>query len=370
MTDLINILITILLSLCAFLSLRKQGLSAAFSYGAFFLTMSCLMDEIFFNIMSGIAGNTQAWSIRFFSVMTAKWMEVSFLVAGRGFFPGTDRTDFHTPDNVTAGFCLTVLFIVFFLRGRLVPKDAFIVEGVLLAAELFFIIGIRLYHRKNLKGLAMEQEQVRQLKQEQYLEGIKGQYERTRELWHDLKNHVNLMNMLLAEKKYEELGDYLKIFGEDVDGITLPVRTGSMIMDALLADKAAKARRQGIRVELSLCNLEGLSVLPNDLCSVFTNLLDNAIEACGGAGVKEPLIVILARDQAQEYYFSIRNTADREEVLSEGSSKADLKNRVGHGIGLRSVERVLHRNGGELASDFSGGMYTVVVRLPKITSDK
>lgn len=351
----------------------------AFGYGAFFLTMSCLVDEIFFYIMAGIAGNTEEWLVRFFAVMMAKWMEVSFLVAGRGFYPGAEATagnkmaegeDFHTPDNMTAGFCLMVLMIAFFLRGRLVPRDALIAEGMLLAAVLFFIIGIRLYHRKNLKRLAMEQEQIRQLKQEQYLAGIKSQYERTRELWHDLKNHINLMNMLLSEKKYEELGDYLKIFGEDVDGITLPVRTGSMIMDALLADKAAKARRQGIRVELSLCNLEGLSVLPNDLCSVFTNLLDNAIEACGGAGTKEPQIAILARDQGEEYYFSIRNTANREAVLSEGSAKSDFKNRVGHGIGLRSVERVLHRNGGEMASDFSGGMYTVVVRLPKITSVK
>lgn len=47
------------------------------------------------------------------------------------------------------------------------------------------------------------------------------------------------------------------------------------------------------------------------------------------------------------------------------SRKQDRRNQVGHGLGLRSVERTVHGCGGELAVESREGQFTVAVRLPK-----
>ena len=47
------------------------------------------------------------------------------------------------------------------------------------------------------------------------------------------------------------------------------------------------------------------------------------------------------------------------------TTKGDRLNRVGHGLGLRSVERIVHGCGGELMVDSRERKFTAVVRLPR-----
>ena len=67
----------------------------------------------------------------------------------------------------------------------------------------------------------------------------------------------------------------------------------------------------------------------------------------------------------------MRNSLAEEEnvVFRKGgelvSRKRDRRNQVGHGLGLRSVERTVHGCGGDLAVESRGGQFTVAVRLPR-----
>ena len=64
-----------------------------------------------------------------------------------------------------------------------------------------------------------------------------------------------------------------------MDALVLPAKSGNLTVDALLADKVARARRAGIAVELILCDLEGLPLRPDEICGLFGNLLVNALES-------------------------------------------------------------------------------------------
>ncbi|MCI8543157.1 MAG: sensor histidine kinase [Lachnospiraceae bacterium] len=217
-----------------------------------------------------------------------------------------------------------------------------------------------------------------------YLRNVEEQYQRTRELWHDLKNHISLLSLLLQEEKYGEMADYLRIFGDDVDSLTLPVKSGNLVVDALLADKVAKAKKEDIQVELSLCNLTGLSLKPDEICSLLGNLLDNALEA--NRQVPEgKFLSVECRERMDFYYIKVQNaaagnrSADMKVMQVQGadklraqsadklpSPKTDRRNQVGHGLGLRSMERIVHACGGELAVERTESQFTAVVRLPRI----
>ena len=246
------------------------------------------------------------------------------------------------------------------------------------ALWLTFLLGVLLLHnalyflyRKKLRAERIKtEEEAGRHRAELYLKNVEAQYQRTRELRHDLKNHIDLLSLLLQEQKYEEMRDYLHIFGEHVENLALPVRSGNLVVDALLADKAARARREQIQVELSLCDLTGLSLRPDEICSLLGNLLDNAIEAAGRAGEGRFLSVEWVEGE-KDFFLRVRNSLAEEEnaVFRKGgelvSRKRDRRNQVGHGLGLRSVERTVHGCGGDLAVESRGGQFTVAVRLPR-----
>ena len=265
-------------------------------------------------------------------------------------------------------------------------------DGFSAALRLFFLLALlagyyvslflyrkKLYDRERMAEIQMQRDEANL-----YLRNVEEQYQRTRELWHDLKNHISLLGLLLQEEKYGEMADYLRIFGDDVDSLTLPVKSGNLVVDALLADKVAKAKREGVQVELSLCDLTGLPLKPDEICSLLGNLLDNALEA--NRQVPEgKFLSVECREKMDLYYIKVQNAAtgngnaDLNAMQIQGSDKlrawgtdrlpsrkTDRRNQVGHGLGLRSMERIVHACGGELAVERTESRFTVVVRLPRI----
>ncbi len=239
----------------------------------------------------------------------------------------------------------------------------------LLAALLGFYIFCWFYRGELGRKTLQSECNARRAETDMYLEGVENHYEMTRELWHDLKNHLNLLNLLLQEGKHEQMADYLRILGEDVDSLTLPIKSGNLVVDALLADKAARAKRERIQVEVSLCDLTSLTLRPHEICGLLGNLLDNALEA--NLQVKEGRFLrVTCRDRSGWYYVKVENALGKKpEREGAGtaleSGKTDRRNRVGHGLGLRSAERIVHGCGGDMVVESGEGCFTVAVRLPK-----
>lgn len=202
------------------------------------------------------------------------------------------------------------------------------------------------------------------LRQQEYLKNVEQQYQRTRELWHDLKNHIRVLEILAQEERFGELTDYLGSFKRDVEHRMVPVRTGCAAVDALLGDKLYHAGRQGVDMALHLCDLSRIRIREVDLCVILGNLLDNALEACGGLA-DSGRISLRIRQEEGFCYITMVNTALEPLRQGEGyaSGKRGRENGVGHGLGLRSAERTAHRYGGLLATEYKDGEFCVVVRL-------
>lgn len=213
-------------------------------------------------------------------------------------------------------------------------------------------------------GQEASAEGLQQRRQEEYLKNVEQQYQRTRELWHDLKNHIKILEILAGEGRFEELTGYLDSFKKDVERRMIPTKTGCAVVDALLGDKLYQAGKQGTEMQLQLCDLSEMRLQAVDLCVILGNLLDNAIEACA-ALPGEGRISLRMRQEDDFYYLRVANTAG--EPVKKGrqyiSGKENRDNGVGHGLGLRSVERLAHQYGGSLVTGYCDGEFTAVVRL-------
>ena len=211
------------------------------------------------------------------------------------------------------------------------------------------------------QGFARNTEQARAA---EYLRNLEQQYQRTRELWHDLKNHIHVLEILAEEGRFGEFTDYLDSFRQDVERRMIPARTGCAAVDALLGDKLYGAKSQGTEMALSLCGLSDMGIEAVDLCVILGNLLDNALEACSVLRGRRYIRLQIRREE-DFYYISVTNPA--KEPVREGEGYATGKlgrdNGVGHGLGLRSAERIAHRYGGLLVTDYIDGEFKAVVRM-------
>lgn len=412
MIQVFNAVLSGLLALGAAYTERKCGWGwpRCAVFGVSFFTLACYLDSIFSLIMGSITGNGAALFLQCIGVLVSKSILAALLMLMAvvrnepqgSFFDHTAETDGvfmpvpeasggkHTADargleidraeqgwqyldGLTLGIALFFLLLLFGGRwiGSVLDGEETFGTALLLC---FFVtvmaayaLSIFFYRKKQAMERALAEAVARKHEADIYLEGVEAHYQQMRELWHDMKNHISLLSLLLQEEKYGQMADYLRVFGEDVDALALPMKSGNLVVDALLADKAARAKKAGVAMELELCDLTGLTLKADEICGLLGNLLDNALEANSKVeGDKRFLQVSCSRGE-NGCYIRVRNASAGQNDWQGGvlySAKSDRKNRVGHGLGLRSVQRIVHSCGGELVVEDGETQFTAVVRLP------
>lgn len=116
--------------------------------------------------------------------------------------------------------------------------------------------------------------------QKVYVAESKLRYEQTKAFRHDIKNHLSVLSGLLDDGKTEEGRAYLKKLEAVSDSLSIPCRTGNPVVDILLGEKLGLAEAGGIKTEVSLLLPTPCGIDEFDLCVIFANALDNALEAC------------------------------------------------------------------------------------------
>lgn len=373
--QIISLIITGILAVYVIVSEYKYDKVKACVMGAGFFTVAFLLDSIFWLIMTGFAKDSGDDIIQVIGIFASK----SILAAGLIFLKvsvnskqvekrvGSDCWKYTDVLTIAASVFFVMLAVTFQIgNASIAHRIVFLLA--LMTFFVVYLISVYVHERKQHDKRIQAENARKQLEADIYLESVENNYQRTRELWHDLKNHINLMQVLLHEQKYDELNDYLRIFSEDVDTLTLPMKSGNIVVDALLSDKLGRAKREGVAVNLTLCDLTGLKLKADEICGLFGNLLDNALEA--NRQVSDGKFVeVTCKEQEECYYIRVRNSCvmamcgGKSDMLK--TAKLDKKNQVGHGLGLRSIERIVHGCGGEFVVENKGDVFTAVVRLPR-----
>ena len=103
----------------------------------------------------------------------------------------------------------------------------------------------------------------------------------TRQLWHDMRNHISAIQRMAREGDCSSIPDYTQSMSEQASGNSsnLPA-TGNSLLNGLLSQKIDKARHDHIRFSADLNAAPLCFISDFDLCAIFGNALDNSIEAC------------------------------------------------------------------------------------------
>lgn len=189
---------------------------------------------------------------------------------------------------------------------------------------------------------------------ESYLNSQKDYYEmkqhsdtEIRRIRHDMKNHLICIRDLAAKGKYEELESYIDEISSAVSEAASLIHTGSGIIDAIVNEKAALAKKAHVRFEWE-GTVSGLNISAVDSCTLVSNLLDNALEACDKVDVDKRYILLSFRRSEHFILMSCENSAARVVELSDGRPLSTKSNKFEHGFGLENIERCVKKYGGHL----------------------
>ncbi len=188
------------------------------------------------------------------------------------------------------------------------------------------------------------------------------QYRQSERLRHDMKNHIIALSALSRNKEWEKIDGYLK----NMEDIALDAggdMTGNTAVDALLYQKRRLAEEENIKWECDVQMPKGCCINEFDLCVLFGNILDNALEACGRMQRSEcRFINIQAKTVKKCFLLEVKNSMDRMEKYAEGfTNKGDSQK---HGIGLLNVGDVVNKYNGAVNAEAEGDIFVISILIP------
>ncbi len=188
-----------------------------------------------------------------------------------------------------------------------------------------------------------------------------------RRMRHESQNRYAYMRILLDNGQYGELSAYLdSVAAEIVKPLPYVDCSNRTVANVLNLEKS-KASANGIEMTAEL-NVP--PVLPFDdvmLCSVFTNLIDNAIEACKRYSIAGE-VKVTATVRGEYFYIVVTNplpeNADKEKLLEMNTVK---ENPIEHGYGKQIVRKVTETYDGMCSYSVEDGVFIAEIMLSLIT---
>ena len=237
--------------------------------------------------------------------------------------------------------------------------------GILSALSMFgagvYVFGMdRIYLEQKKAAQYQSQAAVYQM--------IEQQYSQAERLRHDLKNHVLALRGLWEERAWDKLGDYLKRMEDSAQFGANEEATGNRAVDALLFQKRKMAEDRQIVWECDVQIPKRCRISEFDLCVLFGNILDNAVEACmrlqqgeREAG-RRPFINVQARTVKKCFLLEVKNSM--RDAEKQESRFAEKENPQRHGIGLLNVGDVVRGYDGVMNTEMQNGVFDISVLLP------
>lgn len=187
------------------------------------------------------------------------------------------------------------------------------------------------------------------------LEVVQQSQLRIRCLKHDMDNHFLRLKDLIEKEKYAEALEYLETVKSSTAADKKLIDSGNDLIDSMLNYKLARLH-DNIEQKYDIVVPKDLSFTEFDLNVIIGNLADNVLEALDQLPADEPKKLEISIRYKQGYlkvYFG--NTFDG--IMPEdGSRKRDHEN---HGLGLKSVERIVHKYGGDMRAKVSDNWYEI-----------
>lgn len=240
-------------------------------------------------------------------------------------------------------------------NSNITPKLSFI-SSILLTMVVFK--SIKDIKDKNEEDLLKEKIDM----QYNYYLNLQETQNKVKRLYHDMSNHIMCIKTMSSEQ--EDLNNYIDGISKNLNEFKEIYNTGNMILDIILNEKQATCNKNNIDlfcdINFSKCSFIEMT----DVCSIFSNILDNAIEACNKVNNNERYIKIRGTVVKSYYVIRCENSKMNKVKIKNNKIITSKKDKFIHGIGLKSVKSSLKKYDGELEIEDFESEFLLQIYIP------
>lgn len=266
--------------------------------------------------------------------------------------------------NIFANFCILFLLTKVTLEEMVYRnKIVYVIICIFVAVGLYIemasvillLVSRNMYKEKELI--------IRQYleKQVTYYEYLKEREKETKKFRHDIRSHLYFLNKLRKEGKNQEFEDYFQDIIGKVDDLGNSVNVGNDIVNAVLSTAYADAESKSIKMNVTGRFPSRCHISAYHLCTIFFNLLNNAIEAADKTEKKEIWVICQYEKKTIIVeignYFCTANDLDKNRLQTTKSEKEY------HGWGMKNVEDSVEDCRGLMDIDIKDDKFIVSVTL-------
>lgn len=197
-----------------------------------------------------------------------------------------------------------------------------------------------------IKYQVVKQEKTTLILRDQLLEERYAEMLKSRQMIHDMKNHLLVLRNMERANQWDKLHDYLEEISKDILDDSTKIWTGNNIVDLILNSKKKQADSEGIAFSIGSNMIGDVPFKDGETISLLGNLLDNAIEACERIKSTEKWVTIRINRRYCLLYIEIENSIEEHPKEKNHRLISCKSEKEVHGYGLKNVRQIVDRYDG------------------------
>ena len=181
--------------------------------------------------------------------------------------------------------------------------------------------------------------------------------------YHDLKHQIAVVR---AERNSDKREQYLQEMENDIKMYEAQNKTGNKVLDTILTGKHLYCVQHEINFT---CVADGMLLdFMNlmDICTIFGNALDNAIECVEKIGDKSKRLIRTAvYSQSKFLIIRFENYTELELTTIDSLPITTKKDRQYHGYGLKSIRSTVEKYGGSMTVNVKDNWFILRLLIPE-----
>ncbi|WP_135557155.1 sensor histidine kinase [Paenibacillus cymbidii] len=180
--------------------------------------------------------------------------------------------------------------------------------------------------------------------QAEHYEILQSRIEEAKRARHDLRHHLSVLQSYIDTSEPEKLAAYLKEYKNSLPIDTEFIFCDNYAINSIVHYYFSLAKNDGIQMDVNLQLPGKKDISDSDLCIIFGNCIENAIEACRRMTTGQRYIRLNAKVYENMLVITVDNSFDG--IVAKNGEAFISRKKDGGGIGLSSISSVAQKYGG------------------------
>lgn len=238
-------------------------------------------------------------------------------------------------------------------------RNVYLISIVLVIIGIFIQLAsvILLFTQRNVYKEKEELTDKYLNEQKSHYEYLENREKETKKFRHDLKSHMEMISSLAKECQYERMNAYLEQMNIRIDDFGNVVTVQNGIVDAIINQYYAKAQSCGVSMDVKGRFPVDCAIDAFDLCTIFSNVLSNALEAAKETEEKHILVECVYTEMS--IMIIVSNSYKPDAINGGGKWKTRKADLDYHGYGLENIKDSVEKYKGGLDIETKDNIFSL-----------